>query len=64
MSADDGRQDRDAEATSGIRRREVLLTVGRRGGRGRPARWPSVDWKNHDLRNLSLLVFRSSVAAF
>lgn len=28
MSADDGRQDRDAEATSGIRRREVLLTVG------------------------------------
>ena len=28
MSADDGRQDRDAKATSGINRREVLLTVG------------------------------------
>src|SRR3982750_2440224 len=28
MSAVDGRQDRDAKATSGINRREVLLTVG------------------------------------
>ena len=28
MSADDGRQDRDAKATSGINRREVLRTVG------------------------------------
>ncbi len=28
MSADDGPQDRDAKATSGINRREVLLTVG------------------------------------
>ena len=41
MSADDGRQDRDAKATSGINRREVLLTV---GGVLRPrsalARWP------------------------
>ena len=27
MSADNGRQDRDAKAASGISRREVLLTV-------------------------------------